>query len=90
MERTSNQKNNLDIHINGLPALSSFAINSKYSQEYKTLITQEMLKKGFLASNICYLSTEHDEQTIKKYLSILDDIFQKYLNVKMVEILMKY
>ncbi len=36
-----------------------------------------MLKEGFLASNICYLSTEHDEQTIKKYLVVLGNIFRK-------------
>ena len=71
------KKNNLDIQINGLASLSSFNINSKFSQEYKTLITQEMLKEGFLASNICYLSTEHDEKTIKKYLNVLDNIFLK-------------
>ncbi len=71
------KKNNLHIQINGIASLSSFNIKSKYSQEYKTFITQEMLKEGFLASNICYLSTEHDDKTIKKYLVVLGNIFRK-------------
>ena len=69
-------KYSLDIQINGIAALSSFNIKSKNEKEYKTLITQEMLKKGFLASNICYLSTEHDHKTMKKYLNFLENIFK--------------
>ena len=44
----------LSLRYNGLPALAGFTINSSKALEYKTLITQEMLKKGYLASTNCY------------------------------------
>ena len=41
----------------------------------KTLITQEMLKKGFLASTTFYASIAHDTKVIEKYFDNLDDIY---------------
>ena len=46
---------NLDIEIYGLKALSGFSFK-KNNREYKTLIVQEMLNKGFLASTNCSTS----------------------------------
>ena len=57
-------ENNLDIKINGLPSISKFEIQSKNAQAYKTFITQEMLKKGFLASSSVYLSVYHEKKSI--------------------------
>ena len=37
-----------------------------------TLISQEMLKKGYLASSICYTSIEHTDSIVDKYLSNLN------------------
>ena len=68
-------KYGLEIEISGLKALSSFKINSANWLKYKTYITQEMLKKGFLASNTIYLCTSHDENIIDKYISTLEPIF---------------
>ena len=42
---------------------AKFTINSKYSQAYKTYITQEMLEKNFLASNGVYMSIAHDQKS---------------------------
>ncbi len=65
----------LNITINGIPALSTYSFNSKYALEYKTLITQEMLKKGFLASTILYSSVAHTDDIIKAYFDALDEVF---------------
>ena len=65
----------LNITINGIPALSTYSFNSKYALEYKTLITQEMLKKGFLASTILYSSVAHTDDIIKAYFEALDEVF---------------
>ena len=40
-------KHDLKITISGIPALSTYSFNSKYGLEYKTYVTQEMLKKDF-------------------------------------------
>ncbi len=71
------KQNDLDLEISGIPALSSFKIISNYFLEYKTFITQEMLKVGYLAANSCYLSVAHDNKIIDDYLNKLDHIFRK-------------
>ena len=68
-------KHNLDISINGLPALCSMSFNYKNSQKYKTLITQEMLKNNILASNVIYSSVTHSVKMHKFYFDKLDKIF---------------
>ena len=42
--------------------------------KYKTLITQEMLKKGFLASTSIYVCTEHTQQLVDRYFDVLDPL----------------
>jgi len=44
--------------------------------EYKTLITQEMLKKGYLASTICFMCLPHTTEVIESYLKELDGVFE--------------
>jgi len=68
--------NNLKIKIWGLPALSGFSFLSKRDNLYKTLITQEMLKKGILAANSIYVSTEHTRKIVDNYLDELSSIFK--------------
>lgn len=70
------KKYSVDIEIKGIPALCSFEFKSNNNLLYKNLITQEMLKKGFLASTTIYISTEHKNYILKKYFKILDNIFK--------------
>lgn len=59
----------------GMPALTGFTIKSPNALAYKTLITQEMLGKGFLAGNSVYASTVHTPDVIDSYFDALDPIF---------------
>jgi glutamate-1-semialdehyde 2,1-aminomutase len=59
----------------GLPALTGFSFNSENALAYKTLITQEMLAKGYLASNSVYVCTEHTEDIINDYFENITPIF---------------
>ena len=68
-------KYQLPITITGLPALSSFTFPLKNWLKYKTFITQEMLNKGYLASNSIYTSIEHKNDIIVEYFSNLDPVF---------------
>lgn len=70
-------RNNLEIQVLGIPALSTFSIKSKEWIKYKTFITQEMLKKKYLATNALFVSTMHDDATLENYFDILDGIFNK-------------
>jgi len=70
------KENNVKIEINGLPSISKFQIKSKNFQAYKTFISQEMLKKGFLATNSVYLSVYHKKEDLDNYLDNLNSIFK--------------
>jgi glutamate-1-semialdehyde 2,1-aminomutase len=60
----------------GLPALTGFTIRSPKSLEYKTLITQEMLAKGYLASNSVYVCIDHTKEVIDGYFEALAPVFR--------------
>ena len=66
---------NLPIDVGGLPAMIGFSFPLANMLKYKTLITQEMLKKGFLASTAVYVCTQHNRSVIEGYFAALDPIF---------------
>ncbi|MDC6455600.1 aminotransferase class III-fold pyridoxal phosphate-dependent enzyme [Candidatus Pseudothioglobus singularis] len=68
-------KYDLSISTWGLPSLSGFTFDLPEAQHYKTLITQEMLKKGYLAANSVYVCTEHKKEVVDEYFAELDPIF---------------
>ena len=70
------KKNRLKIKIQGMDSLPSFKIISKDWQKYKTLISQELLKKNILASNVFYPSIKHKNKDIKKYVINMNKIFK--------------
>jgi glutamate-1-semialdehyde 2,1-aminomutase len=59
----------------GLPALCGFTIQSTNALEYKTLISQEMLKRGYLAGNCVYACTEHTDEILEGYFENLSAVF---------------
>ena len=60
----------------GLPALTGFTIRSPKSLEYKTLITQEMLARGYLASNSVYVCIDHTKAVVDGYFEALEPVFR--------------
>jgi hypothetical protein len=43
--------------------------------KYKTLISQEMLKKGYLAANSVYVCTHHKQEIVDGYFEALKPVF---------------
>ena len=70
-------RHGLKIEHWGLPALAGFTFKSPHALAYKTLITQEMLKKGHLAGNSVYVCLEHTAAVVKGFFDVLDPIFGK-------------
>lgn len=68
-------KYGLEIATSGLPALTSFAFKSPNALAYKTLITQEMLSKGYLAGVSVYVCTEHTPKVVDDFFAALDPVF---------------
>ena len=71
----------LNVDILGIDVLPLFKFKNKSHLKYKTFITQEMLKKGYLASNIIYLSIAHTDQILKKYFIHFEQVIKKLSNL---------
>jgi glutamate-1-semialdehyde 2,1-aminomutase len=68
-------KHGLKIDHWGLPALTGFTFKSPNALAYKTLITQEMLAKGYLAGTSVYVCTEHTPAVVSGFFDALDPVF---------------
>lgn len=68
-------KHNLNIKTNTFAPLGNFAFPDNMLVT-KTLFTQEMLKRGFLATNSFYASYAHKEEHVKAYLEAVDEVFE--------------
>ncbi len=71
---------NIEIDIFGIPSLTGYSFKSESNLKYKTLVAQEMLKKGYLASTLCYICTEHKKNIIDNYLENLDNVYKLIAN----------
>jgi glutamate-1-semialdehyde 2,1-aminomutase len=69
-------KHDLDISVGGIPAISTFSFNNNNSLKYKTYLTQEMLKRGYLSSNLLFSCIAHNESIIDEYLRELDELLK--------------
>ena len=68
------KKHGLNIHISGIYPLSHISFTAAPA-ELKTLFTQEMLRRGFIASDAYYASFAHKEEHMAKYLEAVDEVF---------------
>ena len=66
----------LPLTVKGLEALTTFSFNSPNSLAYKTFLTQEMLKKGYLAGSSFYASISHSRVILDEYFEALSPIFK--------------
>ncbi len=69
--------NGLKIKLGGLVAIPNFSIVGDDRNIYKTFITQEMLKSGFIINNSVYLSISHNKKILRKFFKVLNTIFKK-------------
>lgn len=60
----------------GIPALAGFTFDSPNALAYKTYVTQEMLKRGYLVGNSIYASLAHTPEIIDGYFFEMDKIFE--------------
>jgi glutamate-1-semialdehyde 2,1-aminomutase len=68
-------RHGLSITTSGLPALTGFSFDSPNALAYKTLVTQEMLAKGYLAGTSVYACTEHTPEIVDRFFEELDPVF---------------
>lgn len=68
-------KHNLNVEILQPNALVTIVFKYPNAQEIRTLFTQEMLKRGFLAGPSVYVSYAHTEKHVEAYLTAVDEVF---------------
>ena len=71
------EKYDIPIKVTGIDPLAHFSIDQANHLAYKTFVTQEMLKKGYLATNAFYSSSAHSNEIIDKYLEELESVFEQ-------------
>ena len=69
------EKYNLNITVSGICPLCNFSFNYKNYLALKTLFTQQMFEKGFLATTAFYVSYAHKAGHIAKYLEAVNEVF---------------
>jgi glutamate-1-semialdehyde aminotransferase len=73
--KSAAERHGLRINISGISPLGHFSFEYENGQAIRTLFTQEMLQKGFLATNAFYACYAHKDSHVKSYLDALDKIF---------------
>jgi len=73
--KTLANKHNINISVFGIYPLSHFSFNYNNHLVLKTLFTQLMLERGFLATTAFYASYAHKEENVEKYLKAVDEVF---------------
>lgn len=71
------EEHELNINVlDAIPSLLAFTFENKTNQALNTLFTQEMLKKGFLATpKGVYMSFSHKKEHVEMYLECVNEVF---------------
>ena len=80
--RETFSKLGLEVNIGGLDALATFTSADPAWISMKTLFTQEMLRKGMLATTAFYSSTAHADESMQRYFKAFDEVFQEIIELK--------
>ena len=65
----------LPIGVTGIPPLGHFSFDYEDGQAIRTLFTQRMLEKGFLATNSFYATHAHQDRHVRSYLAAVGGTF---------------
>jgi glutamate-1-semialdehyde 2,1-aminomutase len=68
-------RTHLAVTVSGIPPLAHFTLNYPEGQALRTLFTQIMLEKGFLATNAFYASYAHQPSHVASYLAAVEASF---------------
>ena len=83
----TSKKYDVPIKVMGTDAIPSFEF-CKNHLENKTFLTQEMIKNKILATNMIYITIFHNKDNIKKYIKILDKVFND-ISKKKIKVFLK-
>lgn len=73
--KTAAEEADLPLAISGIKPLGHFSITSAFGEAPRTLFTQLMLEKGFLALNKFYAMYAHTERHVEEYFRAVREVF---------------
>ena len=73
-KKMSNLFNLNSVSIGGIKTVPNLIFDQENGILIKTIFTQEMLKRGFLASNVIYFSLAHTDKIIDNYFSACQEV----------------
>lgn len=76
------EQNDFNLRVIGIDAVPIFVFPGEHALTLKTLFTQEMLKRGFLAGNVIYISLAHERSICDKYLDAFNDVISLLASVQ--------
>ncbi|MBU1026750.1 MAG: aminotransferase class III-fold pyridoxal phosphate-dependent enzyme [Candidatus Margulisbacteria bacterium] len=76
------QQLSLNIENIGCLTVPVLAIREDNPLVIKTIFTQEMLKRGYLATNLTYLSFAHTKKIIDDFLVVAQEVFNRIKKAK--------
>lgn len=75
--RAAGQRAGLQLEVGGIAPLSHLTFTGEQGQAARTLFTQLMLERGYLAGDAFYATYAHQEQHIKSYLKTAQQAFEQ-------------
>ncbi len=67
--------NGLNLQVSGIPPVSAIRFDYPNGQAIRTLYTQMMLDRGFLAGSVFFVTYAHQDHHIDGYLGALEEVF---------------
>jgi glutamate-1-semialdehyde 2,1-aminomutase len=74
--KTLAAKENIPVKVKGFPALTTFSFDHPEGEILRTIFTQQMLYRGFLAGTSFYPTLAHNEKTIDLYKDAVAETFE--------------
>jgi glutamate-1-semialdehyde aminotransferase len=90
--RCAAEKAGISVNVTGVPALTYFSFDCPNAQAVRTLFTQMMLERGYLATNAFYATYAHKPSHMEKYAAAVEEVFAalaRAINAGEVEKLLK-
>lgn len=75
--REAARETGLEITVSGMPPLGRFTFNYGNAQAVKTLFTQLMLERGYLASTAFYAMWAHTAEQVRGYREAVVEVFRQ-------------
>jgi glutamate-1-semialdehyde 2,1-aminomutase len=74
------KKFGLSVSVTGIPPLAHFSFDYPNGLAMRTLFTQIMLERGFLATGAFYAAYAHQESDVTRYATVVHEAFEVIKN----------